>query len=106
VAEGRECERELMRELGEDLVAASDRCEADCQRSVIRDRSRSRLPGSWPSPPAGLKLTVEHGGGALPELLQVFDGAGITPHSIILSRPAFEDVFLTGRPLRDDSPRE
>jgi hypothetical protein len=49
---------------------------------------------------------VEHGGGALPELLQVFDGAGITPHSIILSRPAFEDVFLTGRPLRDDSPRE
>lgn len=34
------------------------------------------------------------------------DGAGITPHSINLSRPTFEDMFLTGRSLRDDSPRD
>jgi ABC-2 type transport system ATP-binding protein len=55
-----------------------------------------------------LKLSVEHGDEALPELLRVLDGAGITLHSINLSRPTLDDVFLTltGRSLRDDSPRE
>jgi ABC-2 type transport system ATP-binding protein len=53
-----------------------------------------------------LKLTVEQGEQALPLLLRVLDGAGITLQSINLSRPTLDDVFLTltGRSLRDDSP--
>jgi ABC-2 type transport system ATP-binding protein len=53
-----------------------------------------------------LKLTVERGEQALPALLRVLDGAGITLESINLSRPTLDDVFLTltGRSLRDDSP--
>jgi len=53
-----------------------------------------------------LRLTVEHGEEALPVLLRVLDGAGITMSAISLSRPTLDDVFLTltGRSLRDDSP--
>jgi ABC-2 type transport system ATP-binding protein len=53
-----------------------------------------------------LKLTVEKGEQALPLLLRVLDGAGITLQSINLSRPTLDDVFLTltGRSLRDDFP--
>ena len=55
---------------------------------------------------ADLRLTVEHGEEALPVLLRVLDGAGLTISSISLSRPTLDDVFLTltGRSLRDDSP--
>jgi ABC-2 type transport system ATP-binding protein len=54
-----------------------------------------------------LRLTVEHGAGALPAMLRVLDSAGIGLHSISLSRPTLDDVFLTltGRSLRDDSPQ-
>src|SRR5581483_6691159 len=53
-----------------------------------------------------IKLTVEHGEEALPALLRVLDGAGVTLQSISLARPTLDDVFLTltGRSLRDDSP--
>ena len=53
-----------------------------------------------------IRLTVERGEEALPALLRVLDGAGITLQSISLSRPTLDDVFLTltGRSLRDDSP--
>jgi ABC-2 type transport system ATP-binding protein len=53
-----------------------------------------------------LRLTVEHGEEALPVLLRVLDGAGITMSAISLARPTLDDVFLTltGRSLRDDSP--
>ncbi len=52
-----------------------------------------------------LRLTVEHGEEALPVLLRVLDGAGITMSAISLARPTLDDVFLTltGRSLRDDS---
>jgi ABC-2 type transport system ATP-binding protein len=51
-----------------------------------------------------LKLTVERGEQALPVLLRVLDGAGITLESINLSRPTLDDVFLTltGRSLREE----
>jgi len=53
-----------------------------------------------------LRLTVEQGEEALPVLLRVLDGAGITMGAISLARPTLDDVFLTltGRSLRDDSP--
>jgi ABC-2 type transport system ATP-binding protein len=73
----------------------------------------SELLGSQPivqnvavSDDGTLRLTVFHGAEALPALLRVLDGAGITLNAINLSRPTLDDVFLTltGRSLRDDSP--
>jgi len=54
-----------------------------------------------------LRLTVERGEEALPALLRTLDAADITLQSISLARPTLDDVFLTltGRSLRDDSPR-
>jgi ABC-2 type transport system ATP-binding protein len=53
-----------------------------------------------------LRLSVEHGEEALPELLRVLDSEGIALAAIGVSRPTLDDVFLTmtGRSLRDDSP--
>jgi ABC-2 type transport system ATP-binding protein len=51
-----------------------------------------------------LRLTVDRGDEALPVLLRTLDDAGITLHTINVSRPTLDDVFLdlTGRSLRED----
>ncbi len=52
-----------------------------------------------------IRLSVEQGEEALPGLLRVLDGAGLSLTSIQLARPTLDDVFLTltGRSLREDS---
>ncbi|MCD0443774.1 ATP-binding cassette domain-containing protein [Glycomyces sp. A-F 0318] len=60
-----------------------------------------------PDPATGvalLRLYVDDGAAALPELLRALDGARITPASIELHRPSLDDVFLkqTGRSLREE----
>ncbi|HTW07923.1 MAG TPA: DUF4162 domain-containing protein, partial [Acidimicrobiales bacterium] len=51
----------------------------------------------------GLRLYVEDGTAALPQLLRALDGQDIGIKSISLSEPTLDDVFLrhTGRSLRD-----
>jgi len=51
-----------------------------------------------------VRLYVDRGETALPHLLRVLDGAGLTAQSIALHRPSLDDVFLhqTGRSLRDE----
>jgi len=46
---------------------------------------------------------VDDGDRALPQLLRLLDGAGLSPQTISLSRPSLDDVFLrkTGRSLRE-----
>jgi ABC-2 type transport system ATP-binding protein len=50
-----------------------------------------------------LRLYVEDGGQAMPELLRVLDSEQIGIKSMSLSEPTLDDVFLrqTGRSLRD-----
>jgi ABC-2 type transport system ATP-binding protein len=94
---------ELKRQVAGDVVAlrvngaAAKAAELLTGQTVIRDVAASEEE---------LRLTVEHGAEALPAMLRVLDRAGITLHSISLSRPTLDDVFLTltGRSLRDDSP--
>ncbi len=52
-----------------------------------------------------VRLYVEDGESALPDLLRTLDGAGLSPASISLHRPSLDDVFLrqTGRSLRDEA---
>jgi ABC-2 type transport system ATP-binding protein len=51
-----------------------------------------------------VRLYVDRGEVALPQLLRVLDGDGLTADSISLQRPSLDDVFLrqTGRSLRDE----
>ena|ERR1035441_3979803 len=53
-----------------------------------------------------LRLYVEDGSAALPDLLRLLDGERIGLKSISLSEPTLDDVFLhqTGRSLRDAGP--
>ncbi len=53
-----------------------------------------------------LRLYVEDGSAALPQLLRLIDNADIGLKSISLSEPTLDDVFLrqTGRSLRDAGP--
>ncbi|GAB3230000.1 daunorubicin resistance protein DrrA family ABC transporter ATP-binding protein [Glycomyces halotolerans] len=53
---------------------------------------------------AELRLYVDNGATAMPELLRALDGAGIAAASIELHRPSLDDVFLkqTGRSLREE----
>jgi len=54
---------------------------------------------------AGLvRLYVDHGEQAVPQLLRVLDSAGFAPTSISLNKPSLDDVFLrqTGRSLREE----
>ena len=52
-----------------------------------------------------VRLYVDHGETAVPQLLRVLDGAGLEAASIALHRPSLDDVFLrqTGRSLRDEA---
>jgi ABC-2 type transport system ATP-binding protein len=53
-----------------------------------------------------IRLYVEDGGAALPELLRLLDREGLGLRSLSLSEPTLDDVFLrqTGRSLRDAGP--
>jgi ABC-2 type transport system ATP-binding protein len=61
-----------------------------CVREITRDRDE-------------LRLYVDDGSTALPQILRVLDGEGIGIKSMHLSEPTLDDVFLhqTGRSLRD-----
>ena len=52
-----------------------------------------------------VRLYVEHGETAVPQILRLLDGAGLEAASIALHRPSLDDVFLrqTGRSLRDEA---
>jgi ABC-2 type transport system ATP-binding protein len=94
---------ELKRRISGDVVtlrvsgSAAEAQKLLATQPIVRDVTLSE---------GDLRLAVEHGEEALPALLRVLDGAGMTISSISLSRPTLDDVFLTltGRSLRDDSP--
>ena len=52
-----------------------------------------------------VRLYVERGETAVPQILRLLDGAGLEAASIALNRPSLDDVFLrqTGRALRDEA---
>jgi ABC-2 type transport system ATP-binding protein len=52
-----------------------------------------------------VRLYVESGETAVPQILRLLDGAGLEAASIALNRPSLDDVFLrqTGRSLRDEA---
>ena len=53
-----------------------------------------------------VRLYVDHGETAAPDLLRILDGAGLELTTLAMSRPSLDDVFLrqTGRSLRESEP--
>jgi ABC-2 type transport system ATP-binding protein len=51
-----------------------------------------------------IRLYVDQGDTAVPQILRILDGAGLSARTITLARPSLDDVFLrqTGRSLRDE----
>ena len=51
-----------------------------------------------------VRLYVDRGDAAVPQLLRLLDSAGLAPQTITLARPSLDDVFLrqTGRSLRGE----
>jgi ABC-2 type transport system ATP-binding protein len=52
-----------------------------------------------------VRLYVDRGEIAVPQLLRTLDAAGFAPTSIALNKPSLDDVFLrqTGRSLREEA---
>ncbi|WP_030161896.1 MULTISPECIES: daunorubicin resistance protein DrrA family ABC transporter ATP-binding protein [unclassified Glycomyces] len=77
--------------------------------TLLGDKSYVReVEAGEPDPATGiavLRLYVDDGAAALPELLRALDAASIAPASIELHRPSLDDVFLkqTGRSLREEN---
>jgi ABC-2 type transport system ATP-binding protein len=80
-----------LRDTGEEVRRAEERLRA---ASFVRELT---VDG------AELRLYVQDGPTALPQLLRLLDADGISPRSLSLSEPTLDDVFMryTGRSLRD-----
>ena len=94
---------ELKRRISGDVITLSVNGGPDAAKGVLAAHEGIRdLTVSGRS----LRLTVDHGEEALPDLLRELDAAGLSLQSIQLARPTLDDVFLTvtGRSLREDAP--
>ncbi|RRR96546.1 ATP-binding cassette domain-containing protein [Glycomyces terrestris] len=98
----------LKKEVAGDVVAVGVTDRAAEARDLFDAKDFVReVEAGEPDPATGvavLRLYVDDGAAALPELLRTLDGASISPASIELHRPSLDDVFLkqTGRSLREE----
>jgi ABC-2 type transport system ATP-binding protein len=92
---------ELKRQVAGDVVTLSVDGAADAVLATVRSqpfvREASADDGS-------VRLYVDRGEAAIPMLIRLLDGAGLSPSTITLARPSLDDVFLrqTGRSLREE----
>ncbi len=93
----------LKREVAGDLVTLGISGKADAVLALARAQPFVREASATEGE---VRLYVEKGDEAVPQLLRLLDGAGLAPHTIAMSRPSLDDVFLrkTGRSLREEAP--
>ncbi|MBO0868472.1 MAG: ATP-binding cassette domain-containing protein [Micromonosporaceae bacterium] len=104
---------ELKREIAGDVVTLGVNGAAEKATDLLRTEPYVRrvepadamLVPARPNSPAAtqLRLYVDEGGTAIPQILRLLEGAGLHLASIELHRPSLDDVFLekTGRSLRE-----
>jgi ABC-2 type transport system ATP-binding protein len=91
---------ELKQAISGDVVTLGVEGEAQAAEALFKDEVYVRRS----EPVAGgIRLYVDAGATAIPQMLRLLDGSGIEVHSIELHRPSLDDVFLaqTGRSLRE-----
>jgi ABC-2 type transport system ATP-binding protein len=99
VAEGTPAE--LKREISGDVVlVGTDGATAGAAQALDAEPYVTKLETPEEG---GLRLFVDDGARAIPQILRTLDTAGVTLSSIELHRPSLDDVFLTktGRSLRE-----
>ncbi|MGH8791868.1 MAG: ATP-binding cassette domain-containing protein [Stackebrandtia sp.] len=99
---------ELKKQIAGDIVAVGVNGDSEKAKSLLEGKSFVREVEAGEPDPAGqvvLRLYVDDGSAAVPDILRTLDGADIAPSSIELHRPSLDDVFLkqTGRSLREES---
>jgi ABC-2 type transport system ATP-binding protein len=103
VAEG--TPRDLKRQVAGDAVVVNlkDDCAAEVVDHFVELVAREHYVREVTAEGDQLRLYVEDGGAAIPELLRLLDREGVGLRSVSLSEPTLDDVFLrqTGRSLRD-----
>ncbi len=102
VAEG--TPRELKQQVSGDAVLISLRQDGSGAERADPVLRREPYVRELSAADGQVRLYVDDGGAALPQLIRVLDQAGIGVRSISMSEPTLDDVFLrqTGRSLRDD----
>ena len=96
---------EMKREIGGDVVTLS--VDGDSRAAATLLRRQRFVRGHEPAgaDAGSVRVYVDQGRTAMPLIFRVLEGAGIAVHSISMSRPSLDDVFLrrTGRSLRDEA---
>ena len=92
---------ELKRQVAGDVVTLGVDGDLDQVLATVRDQPFVREASSEDEL---IRLYVDEGETAVPQLLRILDGAGLRARSITLARPSLDDVFLrqTGRSLREE----
>lgn len=93
---------ELKREVAGDVVTMGVPGDQERVLELVRIQPGVREAASHEGQ---IRLYVENGDEALPQLLRLLDGSGMPPQTIAMSRPSLDDVFLrqTGRSLREEA---
>ena len=92
---------ELKREIAGDVITIGVDGAAEPVLQAVRDQPFVREASHENDL---VRLYVDQGDVAVPNLIRVLDGAGLRARSLTLTRPSLDDVFLrqTGRSLREE----
>jgi ABC-2 type transport system ATP-binding protein len=93
---------ELKRQVAGDVVTLGVEGDPELVLAAVRDQAYVREA----SAEDGLiRLYVDHGDSAVPQLIRALDSAGLRAQTLTLARPSLDDVFLrqTGRSLREEA---
>lgn len=98
----------LKREIAGDVVEIAISADGETAAKLLRDKDFVRQIEVGEKDNAGatsLRLFVDDGSAAVPDILRTLDSNDISPSSIELHRPSLDDVFLeqTGRSLRENN---
>jgi len=93
---------ELKRQVAGDVVTLGVDGAADAVLATVRSQPFVREASA---DDGAVRLYVDRGEAAVPLLIRLLDGVGLSPSTITLARPSLDDVFLrqTGRSLRDEA---
>jgi ABC-2 type transport system ATP-binding protein len=91
----------LKRQVAGDVITLGVDGDRDQVLATVRDQAFVREASTEDEL---IRLYVDQGETAVPQLLRILDGAGLRASSITLARPSLDDVFLrqTGRSLREE----